>query len=169
MAEGVIVFFVCVFRKRCRRKRTSPNLATMVKFFSMLVQVGLRFLEQVGTSAVGSFERRLAEVPFELLTGVIDTAFDLIEFVKAGIEREQEVKSADGGIACFGGSHFALEGKGNIAIADGHRKFWVGNEKQGMITISPFSRYPNLPKLHTTTWTRRNFSSESLGSLFLPF
>jgi len=59
----------------------------------------------------------------ELLPGVIDAALDLIEFVKAGIEGKQEVKSADGGIAVFGRSHCALEGRGEFGMGCGHERF----------------------------------------------
>jgi hypothetical protein len=59
----------------------------------------------------------------ELLSGVVDATFDLIEFVKAGIEGEQDMKSADGGIAFVGRKHFALEGKQGIGSGSGHERF----------------------------------------------
>ena len=99
----------------------------------MFVQVGLRFLEQAGTSGIGGFERRLTEMAFELLPSVIDATFDLIELVKACVEGEQDVKGADGGIAVFGRSHFALEGGGECGRGSGHERFqgWRMKIKEG--------------------------------------
>ena len=74
------------------------------------MQMGLRFLEQLGTSNVGGFEGYLAKMPFDLLSGLLDTAFDLIEFVEGGIEGKLKMKGASGGITGAGGNDFALDG-----------------------------------------------------------
>jgi hypothetical protein len=64
----------------------------------------------------------LTELSFELLTGVVNAAFDLIEFVKTRIEGQQDVKSAGGGIAVVGRCHCALEGKWGFGMAGGHER-----------------------------------------------
>jgi len=89
----------------------------------MFVQVRLRLLEQLTAPLIGGFECGLAEMLFELLTDVIDTAFDLIEFIKACIEWKQNVKGAGSGVAFVGRSHFALEGREEFVIECGHKRF----------------------------------------------
>ena len=114
--------------------------------------MGLRFLEQLGTSNVGGFEGYLAKMPFDLLSGLLDTAFDLIEFVEGGIEGKLEMEATGGGITVGGGNDFALDGAVMWKVGGRHgRRFLNGGKNQeGRILFLPFPRYPKLPKLNTT-------------------
>ena len=96
---------------------------TMENFFSVFMQMGLRFLKQSGTSCVGGFEGSLATMSFDLLTGLLDTTFDVVEFVQAVVEGEQEVKGAGSGIAGGGGSDFTLDGGFVCRTGRGHWGF----------------------------------------------
>ena len=107
-------------------------------------------MEQLGASCVGSFEGSLAKMSFDLLSGVFDTTFDVIEFVQAFTEGEQEVKGAGSGIAGGGGSDFTLDGGSATGKRGGHERFLSGGKNQRRVLFLPFSRYPNLPKLNTT-------------------
>jgi hypothetical protein len=75
----------------------------------------------LAASGIGGFEGFLTEVAFEFLSGMFNTAFDLIEFVQVGIDGKQEVKSTNGGIALVGGGDVAL--KRERGSRDGHRRF----------------------------------------------
>jgi hypothetical protein len=82
-------------------------------------------------------------MPFDLLSGVFDAAFDVIEFVQTFVEGEQEVKGAGGDVAGGGGLDFALNGR---VGRDGHGGFLNREkikEEYCFITSHATPIYPN--------------------------